>query len=210
MTPWCHQNKIHEIHYQVDPENLNTHLFNIHTGDNSEDINETIRQAALNSTNSDSYLFEYVIEQAQQVDGFNRENPGVFEDYLGRNTQQALDEMQETKDEISSLRLIEKGIIPADYMQSITVANSIAAVMGIEMMQDISYRPLTISCEEIDINESCTQLSKLLRQGKTMRQKTIGFGLYEVVQKSLDNDENMVKENRKKKIKYIKALAVTP
>lgn len=185
LSQWCHTINIHDIHYQVDPENLFTYLFNIHKSDEINHINDTVLLAAEYSTYSDSFFYHNIIELAEKFSEFNDFNPDVYADFIGVDDIDYLNQVEEMDKLVVKLQLIEKGIVPKDYHKSMNENHSIIYAIGKEMANTVSFYHISDACKSIENETSCLTLAKLMQSDKTIMNKLMGFSIEKNIKKEL-------------------------
>jgi hypothetical protein len=197
LTDWCHHQKIHEIHREIDPENVYTYLFSLNENDIKNNTQVILDEAAYNSTYSDSFFYEYILEKAEKIESFNDANPTLFNEYSSiASPNNDKDYMQEIKKTISSQQLIEKGIVPSDFMQHLNESTSIINAIGMEMATPMSFGEIVRSCQTLDNTDSCLDIGKALMKDKTLLSQMIGTAIITEVQKQLTTDEEIISESK--------------
>lgn len=202
LTSWCHQQNIHEVHYKVDPENFYTYLFDLHEEDSEFVIQSTIVQAAERSSHANSFFFEHIIEVAQQLEIFNRENPKLFAHYIGLYDSDNMTYKQELDNKVISLQLVEKGIASSDYQKHISVNTSITQAIGMEMARGMSYKSLMDFCRNAIDAKPCLVIGELLKKEGTLMVQMIGISLTNYAQNTMVIGSDVILDNDKRKESY--------
>ena len=207
LTDWCHQQHIHETHGDIDPENVYTYLYDLSENKDIETIQEILNEVSVKTTYSDSFFFEYIIQMAEQIVHFNNLNPLLFNESHSIGSPGSENYLNETQSAIDRLKLVEKGIVPNDFMLYFSESTSIIAAIGFEMAKGMAYTPITRACKEINNADSCLHIGKLLKNDKTLIGQMIGFAIVRLAQEQSGADEITIQENQMKIDKINKELS---
>jgi hypothetical protein len=189
ITDWCHQKHIHNIHREIDPENIITYIFELNESENKDVTHEILKEVSNKATYSDSFFFEYILQMAKQIETFNINNPKLFKEHTAKDLQYSIDD-------IRTLQLIEKGIVPGNFKNHFNENTSIIQSTGIEMARVMPYRALTQACKEMTSTKSCNYIGQLLMQSNTLLDNMIGNAIIGLVQKQLGQDENTLNKTK--------------
>jgi hypothetical protein len=196
LTNWCHQQQIHKVHREIDPENVYTYLFELDENKDKNKIHETLNEIADKTTYSDSFFFEYILQTAEQMVNFNNLNPLLFTEVSSMDSPDGIAHIKENQKEINRLQLVEKGVVPNDLMLNFNENSSIISAIGIEMARVMSFGRITRSCKDINNTDSCSHIGQILIKDKSLMNQMIGFSIKTEVQKLLDVDETTIQKSK--------------
>ncbi len=154
LENWCHKKQIHQVHQQVDPENIMTYVNELH---NEKIATAWLDLVANQGTYSNSFLFELSLILSKEIVLFNEENPSFLFNQ----------DKEETLSLVKELRLIEKGLLEQSFVENYHESLSYMMSMGIMMAQPVSMRKFSKFCKNNEFYEQCYQIAEVLKTDKT-------------------------------------------
>ncbi len=157
LETWCHKKQIHQIHQQVDSENIITYANALHETNDEQKVIEWLDLVTNQSTYSNSFLFELSLILSKEISLFNDKNTSLF---LNQDKSETLSYVKE-------LRLIEKGLINQDLFENYHEALSYIISTGMMMAQSVSVRSFSKFCKSDKFYEQCHHIAETLKTEKT-------------------------------------------
>lgn len=203
LKNWCHQQKIHQVHQQVDPNNLYSYLFAIHA-DNSEEAEDIIELAAQNSTYADLFYFHGIPAISAAINNFNNDNPEMYTQLLGKDKTSYTELYTNIKQEIRNNNLVAKGIIAKDFDLENSDNSSLLLTLSIKLANIMSFQSIANTCKNAVIEDSCLKIANILERDKTLMGKMVAISLKRTIYQELDNSEELEKLEQKTQAMYTK------
>ena len=183
ITPWCHSYHIHEIHYQLDPENVMTYLNNIHKEDNNNKVSKSLSQASDNSKYSHLFLNHSTIQLAEQIDTFNLSDPLLFTQYRNSKDNNMYQFINDLKSRISKSQLKNKGLLNQDIDKAINETLPIITAIGISMTQAIPPAETLVSyCQNTIDNKDCIKVAEILITDESLINQGVASRIFNTLQ----------------------------
>lgn len=206
LTDWCHDQDIHKIHYQIDPENVNAYILDLHTGDNEKHIKSILEKATRKSKYSDSFYMASIINNAELLMEFHIQFPDALKLGYGDDIQDFISEM---KKDTLEYRLKEKGLIKDSFDEIMNYALSSYFVGMTSLEQHTTLFFLLEICQNLKHVNQCNSISRILinspdtdsEYATGKRDWEIFVNTSEVLQINKSEIVNITANNKKREIK---------
>ncbi len=172
LKSWCHKKQIHQIHQQVDPENIMTYVNALHDEESPQSTSKWVNLVSNKSSYSNSFFFELSLLLSEQVSLFNQSNPSLF------NNEREINNLSKRAIE---LRLIEKGLINQNYRENFPKTVAIIESIGIVMAQTVAFRYFTEPCKNDRFTNQCKHFSTVLQSSKSYLDAMIGEAIGKMI-----------------------------
>ena len=187
ITSWCHQKNIHEIHAQVDPENIMAYLSTIHIGDSKDDTQKILLTASENSTYSNIYFNYYTLELAKIIQNFNSSHPIIYSERQNDGNNY----MSQIKELANESQLMSKGLLTQDLDLAMEETSPTIEAMGISMMMTLPpIGELVQYCQDPIDADDCTPIAKILIGDKSILNQGIGISLIDISNELLGKEQD--------------------
>jgi hypothetical protein len=159
LTEWCHNLRIHQTHYQIDPNNVNTYILDMHHSDNENHIKDVLVKAGRNSKYSDSFFTKSLLNNTDLFLKFHNKHQNILQSKFGDDMKYLVDEIKQISIDNN---LIEKGLM-VDSIDSLVnyIMSSYLAGMASMEQSTLLFLFLEICKKEVNA-EKCNYLSRIM------------------------------------------------
>lgn len=194
LTKFCHSLRIHQLHYEVDPHNINTYLLDLHKSDDEEHNKKVLSNVLLTGTTFNSFNVDSILVNKNTLKELYSENPQLYTLEDGDNVYESI---QDIKKEIRNNDVIQKGLIDETIDEAANNAQSLFMAMMTSAELNTSWSQLSELCLNKHYAKECNRISriKIMSFDRIFLFGTGEFvwGIFNKSSKSLDLDESVVK-----------------